>query len=91
MTALYYAAKYGHLHIVKLLVDEGAHLRQMDVDGLATFNHARRAWKLAVAKWLFTIGHADLEINVDGLTALHIIAEEGDIAFVQWLVEESRV
>ncbi len=89
---LYIAARYGHLDMVRWLVEVG----HTDVEARSTesgvmCHHAAAAYgHLSILQYLLTEGGAPLEGRTgEQMTALHVAAEEGLVEVCKWLVEEA--
>ena len=85
-TALHWAARSGHLEVVKFLVGAGASLEAESNDSWTALHFAARWGRLAILKVLVGAG-ANLEAkNNSGSTALHFAARWGRLAMVKFLV-----
>ena len=82
------AALYGHLDVVRYLLEHGAKINQPDGDGETAIIAAAFSGNLALVQYLYSKG-ADLKITSSstGDTALHRAAALGHIPIVAFLLE----
>ncbi|CBL43795.1 hypothetical protein HDN1F_02120 [gamma proteobacterium HdN1] len=86
-TALHNAALDGNLETVKVLLERGANPRLFDVTGNNAFFYAAKINDVEMLKLLLEKGAAVSEKSPEsGLTALHIAAQNGSIAAVEFLL-----
>ncbi len=88
-TALFIAAKNGHLELVRYLVKHKANVNQARTDdGLTALFMAAQNGHLQVVKFLVEHGaNVNQACTDDGSTALYIAAQEGHLEVVKFLVE----
>ena len=84
--ALHWAAKYGHLEVVKYLVGQGASLTATDNFGETALHIAAHFGHLEVVKYLVGQGASLTATDNFGETALHIAAHFGHLEVVKYLV-----
>ncbi|KAI6660291.1 Transient receptor potential cation channel subfamily A member 1 [Oopsacas minuta] len=86
-TSLHMAAREGHLEIIKLLLQKGAHItRSLDHD--SAFSLACKHGHLKCAQLLYKTNNTMLNWqNVHGHTALHLAAGSGRKDTVLWLLD----
>ena len=69
------ACRWGHAHLLPLLVTTGAYINQMDTSGLSPLHHAAREGHLAVVSWLLEQGAKVSPKTRDLVTPLHLAAD----------------
>jgi hypothetical protein len=88
---LYYAAKYGHVGVLELLLKHKANVNGRTRDGSTALHTAARFGRGNIVRLLLA-NHVDIHAtNRDGETALHIAAEGGHSNIVQILLEQGAV
>jgi ankyrin repeat protein len=87
-TALYYAASFGLIEIVKYLVEHGADINCKNWQNETALHRASKDGSLEMVKYLVEHG-ADVNIkNLKGKTALHRAAKYSSFEMVKYLVEQ---
>lgn len=88
-TALHWAASWGHLEVVRFLVeDRGADVNAREARGWTALLGAARFGYLEVIRFLVEKHGADVRATTDdGFTALHLSARGGSLELVKWLVD----
>ncbi len=87
MTALMWAARYGHLKVCKLLIESGARLKTQDTNGMTVLMWAARYGHLKVCKLLIKSG-ARLDTVAKGkLTAFLYAVSNGFYDIAKLLIE----
>ena len=87
-TALQWAASHGNLAMAELLLAHGADINWIGMYFHTAVHYATIADKPAMVRWLLDRG-AEININGDGRTPLHIAAVRGNEEIVRALVEHS--
>jgi ankyrin repeat protein len=87
-TPLHHAAEWGHVELVRLLVDARADIEYKRSTAETPLHLAAQEGQLDVVRLLVDLG-ANLEetTNECGSTALHLAAEEGHLDVARFLVE----
>ena len=85
-SALQWAATYGDIAMAKMLVSHGADVNWIGPYFHTALHYATLADKPDMVQWLLEHG-ADISINGDGRTSLHIGAVRGNLAIVKHLVK----
>jgi len=96
-TPLHWAVESGSLEIVKLLVECGVPLNIQDYDGFAPIHRAIAAINRATLQnqvqvcretLKYLVSRVDLNVtDINGVTALHLAAEFGDIESINELIQ----
>ena len=89
-TALMMAAKKGHIHVVKYLVDHGADVNQADEEGETALLMAivsREGHRTAIITYLLNHGADVNHAGDSGHTALHLVSFDGTVDQAQMLVD----
>ncbi|KAL3116325.1 hypothetical protein niasHT_002408 [Heterodera trifolii] len=81
-TALIFAASRGHLAIVNFLVEHGADLQHVDVDGHSALMWAVKKGKIEMARHLVAIGADINQRNMEGKRAQDFAEESGNAEMV---------
>ncbi|KAK2146160.1 hypothetical protein LSH36_628g03062 [Paralvinella palmiformis] len=87
-TALQWAASHGNISLAELLLAHGADINWIGMYFHTAVHYAAIADKPAMVHWLLDRG-AEININGDGRTPLHIAAVRGNEQIVRSLVEHS--
>ncbi len=95
LTALLAAAERGQLEMVSFLIAQGVDTNAMDANGAGLFIKACSSSDIHFVRHLLD-GNFDLDLDVtatdyDGNTAVHYVAEMGDIPMIKFLVDELEV
>ncbi|KAL1124065.1 hypothetical protein AAG570_001835 [Ranatra chinensis] len=85
--AIHYAAEYGHVNAVKLLINAGAKVDMGDVDSLTALHLAANKGHYSVVETLLTSGALVNCKTTDKLSALHYAASRGHARIVQILID----
>ena len=86
-TPLHYAAEGGFVHIIKLLVKQGAAVEKKTWDGDTALHLAAARGHFNVCQELLNAGIAINVVNTSGQTALHLAAKEGFLSITQILLK----
>ena len=87
-TPLFAAAYFGHVEMVKLLLNHSADIHAMDVDGMMPIHIAAYFGDLAVVETLIELGEdVDAVSDFYQFTPLHIAAYYGYADIVEYLLE----
>jgi ankyrin repeat protein len=86
-TPLIYAAKYGHLDVVRVLLDGGAEVDRADSIRSTALHHAAFRGHLEVCRELLERGATVDPVNSWKDTPLHCAARGGHLSVVKLLVE----
>ena len=87
-TLLNYAAMYGNVDVIKVLVEAGADLNAMDKEGWLPLHHAARKGHVEAIKVLLKEGADVNAVDKDGVTPLHHAAGGGHVEAVKVLLKE---
>ena len=92
-TALHCASRFGHLHIVRYLIEIcNVDKEARDRAGWTPLHFACRNCHLDVVKYLIKTGNVEKEAADDeGLTALHRSSRIGHLEVVKFLIEKCKV
>ena len=85
-TALQWAATYGDIPTAELLYDKGADINWIGPYFHTALHYATIADQPQMVKWLLEKG-AEIGVNGDGRTALHIASVRGNFAVVKHLIK----
>lgn len=84
--ALYYGARYGHLDVVKYLVENGADVNNQAIDGDSALHESASSGHLDVVQYLVR-QKANIYIrNKVGQTVLHSAVKSNNIDIISYLV-----
>nr|XP_042905260.1 uncharacterized protein LOC107454385 [Parasteatoda tepidariorum] len=87
-TALHYAAEKGHLEIVKILIRNGANASAEVYDIGSKYCHiASKFGRRNILEFFFSEGGNANETDKVGWTLLHYAAENNDVDFVEYIVD----
>ncbi|XP_069690774.1 uncharacterized protein [Periplaneta americana] len=90
-TSLHKAAYYGHLPVVKCLLQHGANVNAVDILGQTPLHLAAKQGHFDIVKYLFTQNvQAEIGDNC-GYTALHLAAYEGHLSVVECLAQNEAL
>ena len=81
------ACEYGHPDLVRVLVQAGANVHQLDSRGNSPLVTACRYGHAAIVALLLQIGVGVDQPNASGLAALHVASERGHVEAVQCLLD----
>lgn len=85
------ASEYGHIELVKFLLESGADLNMVDDDGWTPLHYASRHGNFEIIELLLDLG-ADINIkNEKGYTALHYAIINEDIEIVDLLLKRGTI
>jgi len=85
VTALWLASKYGHLDVVKLLIEKGVWINQPTNDGRGPLCVASQYGHLDVVKYLIENGADIDQPNIHGATPLSGASEYGHLDVAKYL------
>ncbi|KAJ4442829.1 hypothetical protein ANN_04422 [Periplaneta americana] len=90
-TSLHKAAYYGHLPVVKCLLQHGANVNAVDILGQTPLHLAAKQGHFDIVEYLFTQNvQAEIGDNC-GYTALHLAAYEGHLSVVRYLAQNEAL
>jgi ankyrin repeat protein len=85
---LHFAAEYGHVEVVKILLEKGANIGAQNQNGYTPLHFAAEYGHVEVVKILLEKG-ANIEAqNQNAYTTLHFAAEKGNFAVIKILLEK---
>jgi ankyrin repeat protein len=87
---LHLASNYGHLNIVKYLVEQGAHLEVKDATGHTPLMYAAFEGHIDVVRYLLKVGSRVDASCMSGETSLHEAAQGGKTEVVKILLENGH-
>jgi hypothetical protein len=87
VTPLSYAATFGDVECVRLLLDSGANINSKDINSWTPLFYAVEYGKMDAAKFLIDRGANILEKNKFGNTPLHVACKRGNLDMVKLLLE----
>ncbi len=89
--ALHIAIRAGHLDVVKLLIEKGVGLDNVNGDGWGALHLAAKAGHLNVVKFALERGEDINHPNKRGWTALDLAAKAGHLYVAQFLLERGAI
>ncbi|MDR1236058.1 MAG: ankyrin repeat domain-containing protein [Holosporaceae bacterium] len=87
-TPLHFAAKSRNLEIAQFLVDQGAHVNAVTLEGQTPLHFAARSGDLQLVKFLMKQGAGVNAIADGNKTSLHFAARSGNSQLVGFLIEQ---
>ena len=91
VTPLSYAATFGDVECVRLLLDSGANINSKDINSWTPLFYAVEYGKMDAAKLLIDRGANILEKNKFGNTPLHVACKRGNLDMVKLLLENGSL
>jgi ankyrin repeat protein len=86
-TQLQLAVREGNMDILRLLVEHGADITTVDIDGFTPLHWAVREENVDLARLLVGHGADTTAEDIDGLTPLQLAAEKESLDLVRLLAE----
>ena len=85
---LHFSARMGDIHTIKEFHEQGSSLEVRDEKGQTVLFHAVKGKQHDTVKWLTEEGMANVQaVDKEGLTALHVAAQECDRRSAEILIE----
>lgn len=85
--AIHVAAQHGHVEIIKLLVERGASVEALDLEGMTPLFYAAHGGQLEALKYLVSAGANPSHLEGQGRSALYWAANVGQIEVLKLLLQ----
>ena len=89
-SALQWAASFGNIPMASLMVKQGADVNWIGPHFHTAIHHATIADKVEMVDWLLS-SSAEVNINGDGRTPLHLAAVRGNFAIVKLVADKTKI